>query len=56
MDMVLRMIAMAVKQVLDKKSKRVDQYIEGEKFDKITVYRCGSRVIRIDLHLEQEDI
>jgi hypothetical protein len=55
MDIVLRIIAMAVKQIMEKKSKRIDQYIEGEAFDKITVYRCGNRVIRIDLHLDQED-
>ena len=55
MDIVLRMIAMALKQIMEKKSKRIDQYIEGEAFDKITVYRCGNRVIRIDLHLESED-
>ena len=52
-DFVLKMIEKAVNEVLSEESTRVDKYISDEKFDKITAYRCGDRVIRVDLHLKE---
>jgi len=53
-DRLMKKIRVAVLAVIDFQSQRVDDSFSLDEFDKMTVYKCGSRVIRIDLHTKED--
>lgn len=51
---VFNYIRDALIEIFNHRSQKTMHDINTPDFDKVTIYQCGSRVIRIDLHTKKD--